>query len=55
MGTFFDIALRVVTHMIQSQTASRIARYAVRQATAAVVRDVRRRTAISRRSPMSIS
>ncbi len=55
MGSFFDIAGRVVIGLIKSDAASRIGRYALRQATAAVVRDIRRRTAISRRSKMSIS
>lgn len=55
MGSFFDIAARLIIGLIRSEHASRIARYAARQAAAAVIKDIRRRQAISRRSGMHIS
>lgn len=54
-ATFFDIALRVINGIIKSEAATSIARYAIRQATAAVVREIRKRTSTQRRGPMRIS
>lgn len=54
-STFFDIALRVINGIIKSEAATSIARYAIRQATAAVVREIRKRTSTQRRGPMQVS
>lgn len=44
MGTFLSIASRLIVGMLRSPEASRLANYAARQATAAIVREVRSRT-----------
>lgn len=54
-ASFFDIALRVIVAAIKSPTVHAAAKHVMRQATAAVIRDIRRRQAISRRTRMHIS
>lgn len=44
MGTFLAIATRIIIGILRSPEASTVARYAARQATAAVVREIRSRT-----------
>lgn len=53
--SYMDIALRVIQGIIRSQAARSVAKYAARQATAAVVKEVQRRTRNSRRSTMRMS
>lgn len=44
MGTFIAIASRIIIGILRSPEASTVARYAARQATAAIVREIRSRT-----------
>lgn len=55
MGTYFDIITRILQSLVRHPLTRQIANYAVRQATAAVVREVRRRTRNARRGTMTVS
>jgi hypothetical protein len=43
--TYFQIAARIMAAAVRSPLARSVARYAIRQATAAAVREIRKRTA----------
>lgn len=51
--SFMDTALRVIIGLARSSQAQAIGKYVARQATAAVIKEVQRRTRGSRKSTMS--